>query len=156
MAFFEWKDEYSVGIHRIDVQHIEIIRLMNELFEAMKKGKQDVIIKTIFVELLKYANYHFGLEVKLFGIYHYEDEKKHIEEHEFFINKVKELMIKEYLENKGVALDTLHFLRSWFEKHMMITDMEYCRYFSHKKLMSEIDEFIKSEDDNYYIRPKEI
>lgn len=156
MAFFEWKEEYSVGIHRIDIQHIEIIRLMNELFEAIRKGKQDVIIRTTFIELLKYANYHFGLELKLFEKYRYKNEKRHIEEHRYFIDKVKELMDHEPVEGTTVALDTLHFLRSWFEQHMMAIDIEYCRYFSHMKLMDEIDLFLKSEDDGYYIRPREI
>jgi hemerythrin-like metal-binding protein len=66
MAFFDWKDEYSGGITDIDDQHKVIINLMNELYDAIRFKKEETIIKNVFIELLKYANYHFNLENELF------------------------------------------------------------------------------------------
>jgi len=152
MAFFVWKDEYSTGITGIDTQHKEIIRLMNEVFNAISKSKEKLVKKEVFIDLLKYANYHFGLELSLFQQYHYERENEHREEHNFFIKKIETLMINDYLTDKNVLIETLHFLRSWFENHILKTDVEYCRYFDHEELMDEIEKFIKSKGD-YYIQP---
>ena len=38
MAFFEWDDNYSVGVAEIDQQHQRLIGLINELHEAMTQG----------------------------------------------------------------------------------------------------------------------
>jgi len=92
------------------------------------------------------------LELSLFQQYHYERENEHKEEQNFFIKKIETLMINDYLTDKNVLIETLHFLRTWFENHILKTDMEYCRYFDHKELMDEIDKFIKAKGD-YYIQP---
>jgi hemerythrin-like metal-binding protein len=145
MAFFEWKDEFSGGIEPIDEQHKVIVRLMNELFEVIRTGKDGLEIKGVFVELLKYSNYHFSLELRLFERYHYEGEAAHRREHEHFIERIKDLMVSDYLTDRNVPLETLHYLRSWFRDHMLKTDMDYCRFFSFKSCMDEIDSFLKSQ-----------
>lgn len=145
MAFFEWKDEYSVGIAAIDEQHKVIVRLMNELFEAIEYGRDEPVLKAVFVELLKYANYHFGLELRMFQEFHYGNERLHVEEHNHYINKIETLMIQGYLTERDVALETLHYLRSWFQNHMLKTDMEYCRFFQFKDILEEIGRYLEAE-----------
>lgn len=147
MAYFPWKEEYNLGIGQIDKQHVEIVKLMNELYDSIHYAKENYVIKDVFVRLLKYANYHFTLELELFQKYHYAEERIHIDEHKYYINKVKTIMINELLTEKNAALDVLHFLRSWFENHMMKTDREYCNYFIRKKIMEEIDKFLLGLED---------
>jgi len=147
VAFFEWKDEYSTGLDGIDGQHRIIVRLMNELYEAILAGRDREIMKRVYVDLLKYANYHFCLELQLFQRYRYAEERRHIEEHNSFIRKVESLLINDLVAEKNRSLDTLHFLRSWFADHMMKTDMEYCRFFQRKELMDEIEEYLRREDE---------
>jgi hemerythrin len=144
VAYFEWKEEYSGGIGPIDDQHRTIIAIMNELFDALRYGKEDAVIRGVFVQLLKYANYHFSLEAELFEKYRYDDRAAHAHQHEHFIQKVKDLAISDYLTDRNVPLETLHYLRSWFQDHMLKIDMEYCRQFSFLELMGEIDDFLRS------------
>jgi hemerythrin len=143
MAFFEWKDEYTSGIAAIDEQHKVIVKLMNDLFEYIRTDNGEAV-KGVFVELLKYAHYHFGLEAELFERHDYEGRRRHVAEHEHFIDKVKSLMISGYLTDRNVAIDTLHYLRSWFQDHMMETDMEYSNYFKMKEILEEVDDFLRS------------
>ena len=142
MAFFEWSQEYSVGLRAIDDQHKKIVDIMNELFDAIRYGKEEEAIRPVFVELLRYANGHFGKELELFERYHYVDEAKHVDEHNYFIGRVKSLMIQGYLSDRSVPLETLHFLKTWFTGHMLKTDVEYCRYFARQELMDEIEAFL--------------
>jgi hemerythrin-like metal-binding protein len=145
MAFFEWKNEYSGGITEIDEQHKVIIELMNELYDAIRFKKEETITKNVFIELLKYSNYHFNLEGQLFDKYQYEKEDQHINEHKHFIEKIKTLIINEYLTDHNIAIETLQYLKNWFQNHMLKTDMDYCEYFNGKEIMEEIDLFLKSD-----------
>jgi hemerythrin len=145
MAFFEWKDEYSSGIAGIDDQHKVIVRQMNELFEAIRYERDEAVIKGVFVELLRYAHYHFELEAELFTKHEYADKARHVKEHEHFIDKVKSLMVSGYLTDRNIPVETLQYLKSWFQDHMMKTDMEYCRFFNFKEVMDEVEAFIESQ-----------
>ena len=109
MPLFTWKDSYSCAIENID---------------AIQAGNSAAIVKDVFVELVRYANYHFELESQLFRMYHYEDETKHLEEHGFFIRKIRMLMICDYLTGKDDLLETLKFLIDWFTGHILKTDRE--------------------------------
>ncbi len=142
MTFFEWKDEYSGGIESIDEQHKVIITLMNELYYSIVHEKADAATKAVFVELLKYANYHFNLENKLFNKYDYKEKAEHLDQHAHFITKVKNLMIKDYLSQRDVQIETLHYLRLWFQDHMMKIDMEYCRYFRLRQVLDEVEAYL--------------
>jgi len=38
MALFDWNDQLSVGVAEIDKQHQELVKLINDLHEAMREG----------------------------------------------------------------------------------------------------------------------
>ena len=42
MSFFEWKEDYSVEIKKIDTQHEKLVGYLNELYESMKAGDTGV------------------------------------------------------------------------------------------------------------------
>ncbi len=94
MAFFEWKDEYSIGIQQIDNQHKKILAFIEEIFESIRDSREDLIINEILDDLLEYSKYHFGLEMKLFEEYSYRKIDEHIKAHEHFINEITALKIE--------------------------------------------------------------
>ncbi len=143
MAFFEWKEEYSGGIMGIDDQHRKIIAIMNELFDGIKLARNEEVVKSVLKELIQYADYHFALEEGLFTRYKYSEESDHIAQHRHFIEKIRTLIIEDYTESRDVALETLYYLKNWFQGHMLKTDMSYCRYFKLRESVAEIDKFIK-------------
>ena len=50
MSAFEWNDRLSVGVKSIDDQHKELVRMVNQLAEAMAKGQgKDVLGKFLTV-----------------------------------------------------------------------------------------------------------
>lgn len=124
MPLFTLKDSYSCAIENID---------------AIQAENSAAIVKNVFVELLRYANYHFELESQLFRMYLYGDETKHLEEHGFFIRKIRMLMIRDYLTGKDDLLEILKFLIDWFTGHILKTDREYCEYFRFKQVLSGTD-----------------
>ena len=139
MAFFDWKDEFSVKIKAIDTQHKKIIELMNELFESLRDGREELVIRDVLDELLKYAEYHFGLEAGLFKKYGYDKAAAHLAEHEVFVTKIACLSEALASNAEVTATETLDYLRDWFKDHMLTIDIDYGRFFESIHVIGEIE-----------------
>ncbi len=140
MAFFDWKDEYSIGISVIDRQHRKILELINDLFESIRDAREDLIIKEVLDDLVDYSHYHFGLEKKLFDQYRYPRAEEHEREHYHFIDKLTSLMIGASLNKACVPLETMDYLRQWFSNHMVGVDRGYSSFFREIDKLEEIEE----------------
>lgn len=120
-----WKPEYSVGVKSIDEDHQKLFNLLNQLFEAMTKGKGKEIVNDIISELERYAVSHFAREESYFRITNYSLAAQHIKEHQNFKQKVAELK-KDIASNKGMVVpDVLGFLSDWLKNHIIQSDMAY-------------------------------
>jgi hemerythrin-like metal-binding protein len=129
MKIATWKPEYSVGVNSIDEDHQKLFDLLNQLFEAMTKGKGIEIIDNIISELERYAVFHFGREELYFRVTSYPFALQHIKEHQYFKQKVAELK-KDVASNKGmVAPDVLGFLSDWLKNHIAKSDKAYEDHF---------------------------
>ncbi len=135
--FFQWDKACETGIAKIDVQHRVIVKILNDLYDIVIGDKEEEKMKDIIHELVQYTIYHFGEEEKLFKKYGFPLEKEHKEEHQKFINKVKE-SVRLVEEDKGmVALELITFLKDWLTEHIMITDGKYAEYFKQKNIIVE-------------------
>ena len=43
MALMTWNDRYSVGVGVLDQQHIALFAILNDLYDAMKKGQAQAV-----------------------------------------------------------------------------------------------------------------
>lgn len=129
MAIVNWKSEYSVSVKSIDEDHQKLFNLLNQLFDAMTKGRGTEVINDIISELERYAVFHFGREESYFRVTNYPFTQQHIKEHQFFKQKVAELK-KDVASNKGmVAPDLLGFLSDWLKNHIAKSDKAYEEHF---------------------------
>jgi hemerythrin len=138
MAFFDWKQEYSVGIAAVDEQHKRILQLINELVEAIRDAREDLIIDAVLDDLVDYSKKHFSLEAGVFKKYRYVDEAAHAKEHEHFIGKLQGLVRAAGEGRSCVPQETLDYLRDWFANHMLKTDMAYARSFREAGLLERV------------------
>lgn len=126
MAFIEWNDLLSVGVAALDKEHKELFTLVNELYDAMKKGRgKDIMSKTV-EGLAHYCQVHFAHEEKLFAKTNYPDAAAHIKRHDDFRKKVKELQGK--CRGKASNADNIvlmNLLRKWLVNHVMTRDHKY-------------------------------
>ncbi|NJM14282.1 MAG: hypothetical protein HC896_01855 [Bacteroidales bacterium] len=49
MSLITWNEKYSVGIKEIDNQHVNLVNIINELHDAMLKGKGKTSAWTMFL-----------------------------------------------------------------------------------------------------------
>jgi hemerythrin len=125
MAFFEWKNDYSVGIAKIDDQHKALVGFLNELYDAMKAGKGKDALDTVMKNLVEYTKTHFTTEESLMKLYKYPDYEAHKQKHDKMAGRVLEL--KQQFDSGQLSnpLQITTFLKEWLSKHIMGTDKAY-------------------------------
>ncbi len=125
MAFFVWKEEYSVGIRKFDEQHKRIVGFLNELYEAMKGGKGKEALGEVLNGLVEYTRSHFLAEESLMRLYNYPGLDEHRAKHEKMAKHVAALVGKYESGELTSPIQITNFLKDWLGKHIMQTDNAY-------------------------------
>jgi hemerythrin len=125
MAFFDWKNDYSVGIARIDDQHKALVGFLNELYEAMQAGKGKETLDAVMINLVEYTKTHFASEESFMKLYDYPDFEVHKQKHDKMAGHV--LGLKQQFDSGKLTNPMLitTFLKEWLSKHIMGTDKAY-------------------------------
>jgi hemerythrin len=125
MALIQWNDNLSVGVAEIDGQHQKLVRLINDLNDAMRAGKGKEITGKIINELTNYTLSHFATEEKFFVQFAYPDTDAHKSEHAMFVQKVSAFK-KDFEQSRiGVTIPIMDFLSDWLKNHIMGVDKKY-------------------------------
>ncbi len=125
MPLIQWSPSYSVKIGEIDSQHQKLITIINELNDAMLKGKAKEILSPLIDGLIAYTQVHFSKEEMLFDKYKYPDTAAHKEEHAAFVKKVSEFREGFKNGNMSLTINIMDFLSNWLTKHICGTDKKY-------------------------------
>ncbi len=125
MAFFEWKNDYSVGISKIDEQHKALVGFLNELYDAMQAGKGKDVLDSVLTNLVAYTKTHFATEESFFKLYKYPDYQVHKDKHDKLAAYVLELKQKFDSGQISNPIQITNFLKDWLTKHIMGTDKLY-------------------------------
>ncbi len=129
MALIEWTEDFSVRVEEIDLQHKELLQMINELHSAMIDGKGTKYVGDIISRLADYTVYHFQTEEKYFDQFGFSETESHKKTHSDFVKKVSEF--KAAFDSKEVMLtiDVLEFLSNWIREHILGEDMKYSNFF---------------------------
>ena len=130
MAFFEWSENYNLGIVDIDNQHKKLVLMINDLHDAMKSGKAADILGTLLAGLRNYNMTHFTNEEKYMMRFRYPKYAEHKGEHEVFIEKISEFQKRFASGNAAITVELMNFLKDWLTKHILGTDKEYVPFFA--------------------------
>jgi hemerythrin len=134
MEFFPWRDEYSVRVKEIDLQHQQIVKILNEFYNAFIMKEHEKITWEIINRLTDYAANHFKTEEKYFHQYNFEYKTQHIQEHQAFVQKVVDFR-NEYETNKSaLTFKIINFLKEWLTHHIMVEDKKYTTCFNNNGL----------------------
>ena len=132
MSFFTWDASYSNGIQSIDDQHRKLIKLADELFEAMKSGKGKEVIGKVLSSLIDYTVTHFTYEEKLMQTAGYPLYLAHHKIHQDLVRKVKEFHEKFQTGNTMLTVELMNFLKTWLIDHIKGEDRKYAPYLIEK------------------------
>lgn len=132
MALIQWNDDFSVHVKEIDLQHMKLVNLINELHQAMKEAKGKDVVGKILTDLISYTKFHFTTEERLMKSSNYPDFQNHKLEHENLTQKVISFQ-EQFMDGKlSLPIEVIQFLKDWLLKHIMGSDKKYVPYMAEK------------------------
>ena len=131
MAFWDWLDEYSVGVGAMDDEHKKLVGYINELHEAMKAGRSLAALGPLLTSLNSYAQTHFGNEERLMQRYGYPGLPEQQQAHKRFIEQVHAFE-EELAAGRTPIIKIMSFLKDWLSSHIMSLDKQYTDFFKEK------------------------
>lgn len=125
----EWKDDYLLGVDKIDEQHKELFRIAGDIYSLMKNqlitDKYDQILNLIS-ELKDYTVFHFSYEEQYMQSIGYRKFFSHKVEHSDFIEKINNVDLDKIdMDHEHYLIEILDFVVNWIAKHILETDRSY-------------------------------
>ncbi len=130
MAAIEWSSELSVGIQDVDTEHQNLVRILNDLDEAMRAGKGSRIMEDILTRLLEYTVSHFESEERLMKESEYPKLQLHQSLHRQLVEKAVKLQKTFRNSGRRITRETMDFLKYWLTNHIMVDDMAFGKYYT--------------------------
>lgn len=134
MAFFEWKDDYKVGVRVMDQQHKRLVGLLNELHEAMGAGKGSEGARRVLKGLVDYTRTHFRTEEEFMEKHSYPGFLAHKKAHEDLTEQAEDLLAQSEKGKLTVPIEAGKFLKDWLATHILGTDKKLGKYLVAKGL----------------------
>ena len=130
MAAIKWRSDLETGIAKIDNQHKEIFRRINDFLAACEQGKgKDELEKTLAF-LTDYVQIHFKDEEDLQIQSKYPDYEAHRKQHQDFRKNIIEVQNK--LKAEGASLATVLLVNrivvNWLVAHIGRVDKAFAEY----------------------------
>ena len=118
-----WKDEYSVGLDKIDSQHQTLIGMINKLIDQQETLTDPKSNLDLLLAMSDYAMDHFTLEEKFMEKYDYDRIEQHVKQHLAFIDKTREFYEAKGADPGKLSNSILDYLGSWLIGHILREDM---------------------------------
>ncbi len=125
----KWKDEYRLGIDKIDEQHAKLFEIAGRAYEIMNDhfsiDKYDQVV-AILEELKEYAVYHFKTEEEYLQSIGYRKFLSHKVQHDDFVQKIVDTDLRKVDENpEPYLIEVLDFIVNWIGQHILVQDKQY-------------------------------
>ncbi|MBN2837868.1 MAG: hemerythrin family protein [Fusobacteriaceae bacterium] len=118
------KESYT-GIEIIDNQHLEIIRIGNDLGFLIENSKNRDTIISGLDEFITAVEKHFIYEESLFKNFDYKQAERHIEMHRFYMTSLLEAKKKFVELNVELSGSVANFLNEWVKSHIISLDLTF-------------------------------
>ena len=131
----KWDESFSVQNTEMDKQHQKLFELLNNLNQAMEKGKGRETLPEIFNDLVQYTRVHFSAEETLLQKHNYPDLSIQKQQHQVLIAQISKLQEKFSSGDFSSSLETRDFLNHWLIDHIKGHDQKYGFFFKQKGIV---------------------
>jgi hemerythrin-like metal-binding protein len=125
VALMTWNDRYSVGVGAMDQQHIALFGILNDLYDAMKKGQAQTVTGPLLRKLAEYTRSHFASEESMMTATGYPGLTAHRTKHLDLMKQVEAFRARFERGDITLSVDLFNFLRDWLTTHIQKEDKEY-------------------------------
>jgi methyl-accepting chemotaxis protein len=120
-----WREEYSVDVFAMDMQHKQLLHLINRLHAALKAGKGAAETGAVLKELIQYTRSHFAAEEELMAKANYTDLPAQKEAHRMLVAKASDAQKRWEAGDITVTQEVMNLLVSWLPQHIVKMDKKY-------------------------------
>ena len=123
MALINWHTGFETGILSVDVEHREMLKLLNDLHNELCRDPKSNGVIFFLGEV--YANIvaQFALEEKIMREIAYDDYRTHKDQHERLLGDIRKIIDDHRGRGYGGAPHLLaDLLKDWFEEHFHVYD----------------------------------
>lgn len=126
----DWNPLMEIGIAEVDDEHRELVRQINELGQAMRRGEGRDRIGELLGFLRRYAEQHFAREEKLMAEAGFPGFGEHRGRHEQFRRDLKahEDAFVAAADERAVALELHGWVMKWLSTHTLYEDDTFARF----------------------------
>ncbi|MFI5296398.1 MAG: bacteriohemerythrin [Thermodesulfovibrionales bacterium] len=123
----EWNEDLAVGIIKIDEQHRELFKRINDLLLAIREQRCRTEIDKTIEFLDDYARFHFGEEEQRMEEAGYKGLQEHKLQHAVYLRNIKELKQQASLPRESgmsyeLSVTATQIVVDWIVTHIMNTD----------------------------------
>lgn len=124
-----WKEEYSLGIEKIDEQHKMLFDIAGRAYKLLTDqlivDKYDRIV-SVLEELKGYTKFHFSFEEEYMMSIGYKKILSHKVEHSDFIEKINSVDLSKVDDDQEKYLTGItDFVIEWIIGHILGRDRDY-------------------------------
>lgn len=127
MYLFQWtKEDYGLSIPEMDLEHQNLIQLMNKLLKKNSAKASKLELSLIITDLINYVILHFKNEEEYLQKINYPRLEEHKKIHENLLNQLN-IYYTNYLKQENELIDNrfFEFLSLWLSSHIQHFDMDY-------------------------------
>lgn len=132
MSFIQWDESYSVNIEIIDMQHKRILAFINDFYENIKSKSSEESMAFLLKDMRSYSLLHFNTEEKLFLKHNFPEAKKHIAEHQRYLEKVTDFEKRFRDKTLTNSFELTNYLKKWIIEHIKGSDKHYTVFLNEK------------------------
>jgi hemerythrin-like metal-binding protein len=125
---FQWSPAYAVGVPRIDVDHMRLFGLAEDMHRAMLEGKSKEILDGLLAQLVDYTCYHFAREERLMERVLYPGYLAHRREHDELRASVRAMRARAASGEITMTIEVMQFLVEWLKRHIVASDRRIGEY----------------------------
>ena len=123
-----WSSQLETGIRQIDLQHEELVAMINAAEAAHAKGDETRALEEILPQLAAYALFHFATEEALLdNSISLQHASAHRNAHAEFRVRLGAMKADAEKGTPGALAQLLDYLQSWLLNHIAVTDKELAR-----------------------------
>ncbi len=141
MPYCEWSESMSVGVSLLDADHRILAGHISRLQQDLRDGADPEALEQLFDGLIALIEFHFFREAKVMEICGFPDARAYQEERAEFIRYIYKWHDRHLRgSDSPITIELLHYLKSWFNHHVLIWDMAYKPYAENNALCEEVAE----------------
>ena len=125
MPLLKWDSSFSVNIEEIDKQHQILLKRINDLYDAMRNGKEREVLGKLINQLSVYAAMHFAKEEHYFELFAYPEIDIHKQEHSDFEQEVYQFESDFIAGRQDLSIKVMNFMGEWLINHIKGSDKKF-------------------------------